>query len=363
MVNLNFGYYHGSRVDGTVFRDDGTGAGIANDGIRQAGETGISGSRVQLLSGACAGGECDSTLTDGAGAFSVWIPFTAAGAVSVQHLDVNGWISTGGSAGSTGGAFARATDAVSFTAASGVAYSGLVFGDVPLNTLAPNGAQTVAPGSVCFCAHRFTAMSDGTVTFGMSQVCTPSTPSWSIVMYLDANANGAIDAGESPLMAPLAVTSGQTVYLVCKCDAPIGAPSGAQCQCSLTASFDYAGASPALSSSATAADVITVVAGGSGLVIAKSVDRATARPGDVLIYTITYTNNGPLPLSSIVIHDATPSFTVFQSASCGTLGTGLSGCAVSSQPAGGASGPIAWTLTGALAPGASGSVTFQVRVP
>jgi uncharacterized repeat protein (TIGR01451 family) len=83
----------------------------------------------------------------------------------------------------------------------------------------------------------------------------------------------------------------------------------------------------------------------------------------VLTYTITYSNNGPAPISSIVIRDATPAFTVFQSASCATLGAGLTSCAVTSEPAPGAAGSIVWTLTGALAPGASGSVSYQVRVP
>jgi hypothetical protein len=64
-----------------------------------------------------------------------------------------------------------------------------------------------------------------------------------------------------------------------------------------------------------------------------------------------------------VIHDATPAFTVFESASCATLGAGLTACAVSSQPAAGTAGPLVWTLSGSLVPGASGSVTFQVRVP
>jgi len=120
---------------------------------------------------------------------------------------------------------------------------------------------------------------------------------------------------------------------------------------------------PALGSSASASDVTTVLGAGNGLVILKSVDLATAKPGDILTYTILYTNNGPSPLSSIVIRDATPAFTVFQSAACGALGTGLSGCGLSSQPSVGGTGPVVWTMAGTLAPGASGSVSYQVRVP
>jgi uncharacterized repeat protein (TIGR01451 family) len=363
LANINFGYYQGSRVDGTVFRDDGAGAGTPNDGVRQAGESGIAGTRIRLLSSACAGGECDSALTDGAGAFRLWIPSAAAGPVVVQPLDPGGVISTGGSAGSSGGAYSRAAESVSFTALSGAAYIGLAFGDVPLNTLAPPGSQSVAPGAVAFYAHRFIAGSSGGATFSTVQVPSPALAGWNVELYRDLNCNGAVDAGEPLVSGALVLSSGQSTCLVLKQQAPAGAPSGARSQATLSASFSYLNAAPALTSSASVSDVTTVDGGGSGLVIAKSVSAATARPGDVLTYTITYSNNGPAPISSIVIRDATPAFTVFQSASCATLGAGLTSCAVTSQPSPGAAGSIVWSLSGALAPGASGSVTYRVLVP
>jgi uncharacterized repeat protein (TIGR01451 family) len=220
----------------------------------------------------------------------------------------------------------------------------------------------VSPGGVAFYPHRFTAGSSGSATFSTVQVPSPVLPGWSTALYLDLNCNGALDAGEPPVSAALALASGQSVCVVLKQDAPAGAPSGARSQATLSVSYSYVNAAPALASSASVTDLTTVSAG-SGLVILKSVNAVTARPGDVLTYTITYSNNGPAPLSGIVIHDATPAFTVFESASCATLGAGLTACVVSSQPSAGAAGPLVWTLSGSLAPGASGSVTFQVRVP
>ena len=99
-----------------------------------------------------------------------------------------------------------------------------------------------------------------------------------------------------------------------------------------------------------------------GLFLAKTVSAGSARPGDALTYTIQYTNLGSQPLSGIVIHDTTPAWTTFSSAGCGALGGGLTGCSVSSQPAAGGTGAVAWSLAGMLAPGASGSVTFVVQV-
>jgi len=67
-------------------------------------------------------------------------------------------------------------------------------------------------------------------------------------------------------------------------------------------------------------------------------------------------------LNNIVIRDATPPWTVFDSASCATTGAGITSCSLTQQPATGATGTLAWTLVGSLSPGGSGSVSFRVRV-
>lgn len=95
----------------------------------------------------------------------------------------------------------------------------------------------------------------------------------------------------------------------------------------------------------------------------KVVDKATATPGSVITYTITYTNDSSGSLSSIVINDATPAYTLFQSAACGTpLPTGVTGCSVTTQPGAGAAGTIQWTLTGNMNSAQTGTVTFSVKV-
>ncbi len=90
-------------------------------------------------------------------------------------------------------------------------------------------------------------------------------------------------------------------------------------------------------------------------------DLATARPGDYLVYTITYVNPGGQPLSNIVINDATPAWTVFDSATCASPGFGITGCSLT-QPAAGATGPVSWALAGTLSPGGTGTVSYRVRV-
>jgi len=223
-------------------------------------------------------------------------------------------------------------------------------------------AGTVAAGGVALYAHRFTAGSALAVGFAAAQAPTPAIPGWSATLYRDLDCDGVLDAGE-PVLPPastVAVPAGGSVCVIARHSAPAGAPAGALETVTLTASFTYTGALPVLAGSDAHADV-TTIALANGLVLTKSVNLATARPGDLLVYTISYTNPGGQPLSNIVISDTTPTWTVFDSATCASPGFGITGCALT-QPASGASGPVSWVLAGALAPGGSGVVSYRVRV-
>lgn len=359
VAGQDFGLWHGSRVDGVVFRDDGAG-GVANDGVRGAGEAAIAGRRVRLVAAACAGGVCDSTRTDGAGAFALWLPFAAAGSAGVQEVNATDWLSTGASAGTTSGSYDRAADLLSFTAAAGIIHSGVQFGDVPPNLWVAPSALGVPGGTAAHHRHTFTAGSAGSVSISAVTTPSPAVPGWGLTLWRDSDCDGTLDAGEPALPAAVALTAGQSLCVIARHQAPLGAAAGALEQATLTASFAYANAAPALGAS-QALDDVTTITFANGLVIAKSVDQANAAPGSYLVYTITYTNPGTVPLENIVIRDATPPWTTFDSASCAPVGSGITGCALA-QPAAGATGNLVWTLAGSLLPGGSGSVSFRVRL-
>jgi len=108
-----------------------------------------------------------------------------------------------------------------------------------------------------------------------------------------------------------------------------------------------------------ASDINTI---GYLLNLSKSVDKSAANPGQVITYTTTYQNTGGGVLQGIHISDVTPPFTKFLSASFSTpLPANLTGCTITSPSVGG-TGDILWTFTGALSPGSSGTITFQVTV-
>jgi uncharacterized repeat protein (TIGR01451 family) len=99
-----------------------------------------------------------------------------------------------------------------------------------------------------------------------------------------------------------------------------------------------------------------------GLKLVKAVDKTTAQPGDILTYTITYTNSGASPLSAFFIDDRTPHYTVLaEQIVAEALPASLTGVVIT-QPANDAAGAIRWDFTGVLDAGASGTVTFKVKV-
>lgn len=113
----------------------------------------------------------------------------------------------------------------------------------------------------------------------------------------------------------MAVTPGQVVPLIVRVAAPEGTPYGARIAGTVTATMAYTGASPALVSDSTVQELTLVTTDHAGaLVLRKSANKATVLPGATIVYAITFTNGGDMPVGDIVIRDSTPSHTTFVSA-------------------------------------------------
>ena len=357
----NFGLFFGSRIAGTVFRDDGAGGGTPNNAVKDGTEAGLPGVAV-TLSGA-GGAPLDRIATDGDGAYVLWL----AGDAGVENALVTqrnpaGYLSVGGSAGDSGGSYDRATDTVTFPFAAGRRFAGVDFADVPVNRFDTDGARSVLPGSVVFYPHTFVAGSGGEVAFNTASAAEPDTGGWSVVLYRDLNCDAGLAAGEPQLSGSLAVAAGEEICVLAKVFVPAQAPYQARHVLNLSAAFSYANASPALDATITRSDSTLVGGEDAGLLLTKSVDKTTARPGDSITYTITYANAGREPIKGLRIRDATPAYTAFKSARCGPLPPGFTACAVATQPEADTGGSLAWEFTGQLAPGASGTVSFNVRL-
>ena len=365
--NQNFGLFNGSTYRGRVFGDTGVGGGTPNDGVRQGGEVGIGNVIVNAVSG---GVTVATATTGGTGIYMLYIPAAVTAAVTVTPVPPTGYLPTGGSAGTSGGTYTRPS--VTFTPGSGAAFTGVNFGMVPANALAPDGAQTTPPGTVVFYPHTFDSGSGGQATFSTTATSTPTLVGWTETIYLDNNCDGSIDGADAVLSTAVTATFGTPICIIVREFVPANAALGSKNAVTVSAAFTYTNANPALASTVTRTDTTTVDVAGA-LQISKLVTNLTqgsaaattnnASPGDLLRYDLLVNNPGTSAITQLVVNDATPAFTQYVSAACpGTLPASLTGCAVATQPAVGAQGSLRWTFTGSLAPGGQLTVSYQVTV-
>ncbi|GFO56515.1 hypothetical protein GMSM_35220 [Geomonas sp. Red276] len=98
------------------------------------------------------------------------------------------------------------------------------------------------------------------------------------------------------------------------------------------------------------------------ITVVKTANTANSNPGGTVGYTISYTNpNNSMSLTNLVFTDVVPTYSSFQSASCGPLPASLTTCNISA-PAVGGKGTVTWTMGGALNAGASGNLYINVKV-
>ncbi len=359
LQNVNFGLFNGSKLGGTVFADTGIAGGTTNNGIKDGGELGIAGVALKASTGATT---YDSAITDGAGNYTLWIPATATSPVLITETNPVGYLSTGGTAGTTPGTYTRSSDSTSFAFTAGLSYSNVNFGDVPVNRFSANGQQAGLPGSVLFYSHQFDAGSGGTVVFSAVSVNT-----WPVIVYRDLNCNGVIDAADT-VLGSATVVANERICLINKVTIPAGTALGLQDAVTLQAVFTYTNAVPGLTAALSVIDTTTVGAGSAGLVLTKTADKATALPGDTITYSVAYQNNGAAPIGTIVISDATPAFTTYVSTPAPSavcimpLPAGITACTVTTSPAPGGGTSIQWSLTGSLNPASAGQVVFAVKI-
>jgi hypothetical protein len=215
----NFGIYRGARLAGTVFADNGAGGSTANNGVKDGTEPGLAGITVILTRD---GAELARAVSSGDGSFVLWAPSVVVGPGTITPVLPGGYTATGGLPGSLfAGSYTRPS--VNYTMSSGRNDSGIAFGMVASNTLAPNGAQAAQPGNAVFYAHTYTAATGGQLTFTLANAASPADSGWSQVIYQDSNCDAVLQTSEAVITASMAVTAGQKVCLIVKQYVPAGA--------------------------------------------------------------------------------------------------------------------------------------------
>jgi uncharacterized repeat protein (TIGR01451 family) len=94
------------------------------------------------------------------------------------------------------------------------------------------------------------------------------------------------------------------------------------------------------------------------LLLCKSADRKSAEVGDVITFTLKYSNVGGKPITGVVVSDSLTGRLEY------VLGSAKSDrhTTFTTEPNEAGSAILRWAVTGALPPGQSGTVTFQARI-
>lgn len=222
-----------------------------------------------------------------------------------------------------------------------------------LSLTADNVGQ-LAPGGTVTYTHTLT--NNGTVTEGASAGSLPYTltnskSGWTTTLYVDLNNNGLADNNElvtgNDLGALIAtynadnnnisgLEAGQSIKLFIKVEAPANATAGVQNSNVLTISPTTV--SGTAMSPVSNTDLTTVNDGQVRLVKEQALDAAcdgtadgsftqnnlSAKPGTCVVYRITATNEGNVPVTVVKINDTVPTYTTLVSGSVSnnaTLGT------------------------------------------
>ncbi|MEE9269503.1 MAG: DUF11 domain-containing protein [Candidatus Krumholzibacteria bacterium] len=258
-------------VTGTVFED------FNHDGALTAGEPGLGGVTVNEL----VGGLLQVTAGDGSYTFLV----TGGTSVLVNEQNPSGFLSI--SPDSVGPVALNAGDTIQID-----------FADVAPLTISPGSVLTGSAGSFVDFPHLITVGTQGQV------VVTVTTDSSTVTtLFLDENGNGILDGIDRPLVASdldMDPASGKSaVSILVRVFVPITMTLGSTFNVTVDASQVIS--DTPLTTSAQAVDIVVVA--NQVLTLLKSVDIAAAAPGDVVTYTISFTNSGADSLQNIVISD------------------------------------------------------------
>lgn len=247
----------------------------------------------------------------------------------------------------------QAQNGQSFTVLSNTVV--IVVGQVAGADLAPPRVSTGDPGTTVVFRHTLQNIGNGTDGFTVSG---RSRAGWPVRVYRDVNGDGALDPGDPLASGPISLVMGATAPLLVAVDVPgLASVRGVtdSLQVVATSGFDPTVADSLL-------DQLNIRTVGIAVTLDKSVDRASATPGDVLTYAIAYRATGTTTATNLRITDVVPAGTSYLA---GTLR--LNGLPLSDPPGDDAgtfeiaTNRVIVTLA-TISGGDAGTVSFQVRV-
>ncbi|EOB1205139.1 GEVED domain-containing protein [Photobacterium damselae] len=380
-------------LSGVVFEDNGVGgATAAHDGLQEGSEVGLGNFTVTVtfndtgVTGFTSGDVIATDLTSGDGSYQFVIGVDFSGKdLLLDVVKQADWIdiSEADVTGITQVTSSSVTDSqMSVNANAGDDISGLDFGKVQEPRMEPDNFSEAEPGKSVLFPHKFTAATAGSVNFSIINTeVEPANDGWNAVLYQDNDCNGVIDGTDAQIVNPVAVSGNTAVCLLSKVFVPADAPLNALYHYDIAADMTFADSTATghgVTRQVLDKDTVRATFSGAGeLKLEKTVRNITqgtavgvsnqGRPGDVLEYTITFTNVGSGDLTEVSIFDSTPSYTeLSQAIDCtsGSVPASLTCIPVTANGtnAVGYEGEVRWDMTGSLLAGEQGTVVYLVVI-
>jgi uncharacterized repeat protein (TIGR01451 family) len=387
VTGQDFGLFHGFRLEGRVFLDDGEGGGDANNAWQDGGERGVPGVVVTATDGT----NSRTATTDGLGFYRLYVPYSF-GSVTLSHpaRPATGWSDgTGPDGAYRVASWAEATAPNSSGATVNLgpasALSGVVvrnFGVVRESRLYPDASgQTGSPGAITY-AHFIRPGTLGDYTLSLA-----NAPRFTYQVRRDVNCDGDFDdPGEGFQGLPLTFTvdaawpreadgSLKACGLEVRVLVPAGEPDGSLDIALLSGALSYAN-NPGVVETRSLTDTTTVSTGQVRLEKrVRNVTQGTAfgtsasgKPEEVLEYCIAFRNLGTAAVTGFVLTDPIPFFTDLWpygpsqdiKLTTGSTTTYLTAAPDSDQ--GEVVGGVVRVALGTLGPGAYGEVCYQAKI-
>ncbi|MDO6587797.1 GEVED domain-containing protein [Salipiger sp. 1_MG-2023] len=360
----------GATLAGVVFLDNGSGAGTAYDGQQATEEPGTGAAKIEIFDST--GTLVGSPVVAADGTWTLTLPEDYLDRVTVTVTPATGyWVVSEDPRSPPGLDNPDPLDgSYSFQPGQGADYTDLRFGLVSGARLSDSQQAATRAGQVVQLRHEYIADAEGTVQFSTALIEETTPGLYAVALFYDPVCDG------TPVTAvdgPATVTAATRICLVARVTASAAAAPGSSIAFDVLADTSYG--TTGLTERLRNTDVVRVEGESGRLELTKTVRNLTqgtpegvsngATLGDVLEYRIYLANPGNLPATQIVIHDRTPPYTELAAAipSPVTVGAGVT-CSVAEPAANGAgyAGPLRWDCTGTHAPGATGSVAFQVSI-
>ncbi|HHL18412.1 MAG TPA: DUF11 domain-containing protein [Thiothrix sp.] len=235
------------------------------------------------------------------------------------------------------------------TGASDVKHDAVIVSELPALSIEPSQVGQVEPGSSITYAHLVSNNGNTPLECINIELTTDQTQAgWSSIVYHDVNNNGELDSNDTELTDQM-LNSGESFPLLIKIFAPANTPLGSQDTrtVTVTGKQDDGVANMCIGMPLTAyvQDITTVSQSKVSILKQQAPDsdcdgnadsgyvtsEFQVNPGACVMYRLTATNKGALPVNNVRIDDAAPSFTTFYQAgavphvSAGNLAGGVAG--------------------------------------